>query len=38
MFERDMAASDAITLDAWRRRPLDPRAKAWFARAWAYWL
>ena len=38
MFERDMAASDAITLDAWRRRPLDQRAKAWFARAWAYWL
>jgi cardiolipin synthase A/B len=38
MFERDLAASDAITLQAWRKRPLDQRAKELFARAWAYWL
>jgi len=38
MFERDLAASDAITLEAWRQRPLDQRAKELFARAWAYWL
>lgn len=38
MFARDLAASDAITLEQWRRRTLDLRAKELFARAWEYWL
>jgi cardiolipin synthase A/B len=38
MFDRDLAASDAITLEAWQRRSLDLRAKELFARAWEYWL
>jgi cardiolipin synthase len=38
MFDRDKAASQAITLEQWRRRPLDLRVKEWFARMWEYWL
>ena len=38
MFEKDLAASDAITLEQWRRRPLDLRLKEWFGRVWEYWL
>ena len=38
MFERDLAASDAIVLAQWQRRTLDLRLKETFARAWAYWL
>ena len=38
MFERDLAESDAITLEMWGRRPLDQRVKELFARAWQYWL
>ncbi len=38
MFARDLAASDAITLEQWQRRPLDLRLKEWFARVWEYWL
>jgi cardiolipin synthase A/B len=38
MFDKDLAASDAITLDAWQRRSLDLRVKELFARAWEYWL
>jgi len=38
LFDRDLAASDAITLDAWQRRSLDLRVKEMFARAWEYWL
>jgi cardiolipin synthase len=37
-FERDLAASNLITLEAWHRRPLDARAKEMFARLWEYWL
>jgi cardiolipin synthase len=37
-FERDLAASDEITLKAWERRPLGTRAKEWFGRLWEYWL
>jgi cardiolipin synthase len=37
-FERDLAASDEITLQAWERRPLSTRAKEWFGRLWEYWL
>jgi cardiolipin synthase len=38
MFDRDQAASDAVTLDEWQRRTLDQRFKEWFARVWEYWL
>jgi len=38
MFERDLARSDAVTLEAWERRPLDWRLQELFARAWEYWL
>ena len=37
-FERDAAASDEITLEAWDRRGLDLRVEEWFARPWEYWL
>jgi len=33
-----LADSEAITLEAWRRRSLDLRLKEAFARAWEYWL
>lgn len=38
MFDKDLAASDAVTLAQWERRPLHLRLKELFARAWAYWL
>jgi cardiolipin synthase len=38
MFARDLAASDAITLEQWQRRALHLRLKEWFARVWEYWL
>jgi cardiolipin synthase len=38
MFVKDLAASDAITLEQWKRRTLDLRLKELFARAWEYWL
>ena len=38
MFDKDLAASDAIALPEWKRRTLDLRVKELFARAWAYWL
>jgi cardiolipin synthase len=38
MFEQDLAASQAITLENWQRRPLDLRLKEMFARLWEYWL
>jgi len=38
MFDRDLAASDEITLDKWERRSLGPRLKEVFARIWEYWL
>lgn len=38
MFAKDLAASDAITLEEWERRPFHLRLKELFARAWAYWL
>ena len=37
-FDRDLAASDPITLAAWQQRPLATRAKEMFARLWEYWL
>ena len=38
VFAADLAASEAITLEQWRRRPLQHRLKEGFARLWAYWL
>lgn len=38
MFDKDLAASDEITLKQWKHRPLDQRLKEQFARAWEYWL
>jgi cardiolipin synthase A/B len=38
MFERDLAESNAITLDNWQQRGLDLRVKELFAQAWEYWL
>ena len=37
-FERDLADSDPITLEAWERRPVVVRVKEMFARLWEYWL
>jgi cardiolipin synthase len=37
-FERDLAASHEITLEAWKRRPVDVRLKELFGRMWEYWL
>ncbi len=38
MFAKDLAESDAITLERWQQRSLDLRVKELFARAWEYWL
>ena len=38
MFDKDLAASDPVTLEQWQRRALDSRAKEIFARMWEYWL
>ncbi len=38
MFDKDLAASETITLEQWQRRALDLRVKEWFARVWEYWL
>ena len=37
-FERDLAVSDAIALEAWRQRPVGVKVKEAFARLWEYWL
>jgi cardiolipin synthase A/B len=38
MFDKDLAASDAVTLEEWERRPIELRVKEMFARVWEYWL
>jgi cardiolipin synthase len=38
MFAKDLAASDAIALEQWQRRPLRVRVKELLARVWEYWL
>jgi len=38
MFAKDLAESEAITLERWQNRSLDLRVKELFARAWEYWL
>jgi cardiolipin synthase len=37
-FESDIANSEQITLERWRRRPLDLRLKEAFSLIWVYWL
>jgi cardiolipin synthase len=37
-FERDLSASEPVTLEAWQHRPITTRAKEVFARLWEYWL
>lgn len=34
-FDRDVAASEPITLESWSRRPLWPRLREWTAQFWA---
>lgn len=38
MFNKDLAASNEITLQAWSQRPLGQRIKEAFSRLWEYWL
>ena len=38
MFDKDLAASDAITLERWHRRAWSLRIKEQLARVWEYWL
>ena len=38
MFDKDLAASDEITLEKWQQRPLEMRIKEMFGRVWEYWL
>ena len=37
-FDKDLAASRQITLEAWEHRPLGDRLKEGFGRLWEYWL
>ena len=38
MFDKDLAASEEITLEKWQSRPLDLRIRETFSRIWEYWL
>ena len=38
MFEKDLVASERITLQSWRARPLGMRVREQAARLWVYWL
>jgi cardiolipin synthase len=38
LFDKDLASSDEITLEQWRRRPITERLKEAASRAWAYLL
>ena len=38
LFDRDLAESTEITLDAWRHRGMGPRLKEALSKAWEYWL
>lgn len=38
VFAADLAKSDEITLEQWRRRPLNVKAMELFGRLWLYWL
>jgi cardiolipin synthase A/B len=38
MFDADLAASNAVTLQQWQDRPVTARVKEMAARLWEYWL
>ena len=38
MFDKDLAASEAITLERWQSRPVSLRLKELLASLWEYWL
>jgi cardiolipin synthase A/B len=38
MFDKDLAASQQVTLEQWQARPVMQRVKEGAARLWAYWL
>ena len=38
LFEKDLAMSEEITLDKWRRRPIKDRIREAAARTWAFLL
>lgn len=38
MFDKDLAASEEISLEAWQQRAIDVRLKELIARVWEYWL
>ena len=38
MFNKDLAASDQITLEKWQQRPFNLRIKEMFGKLWEYWL
>ena len=38
LFNKDLAASDAVALEQWERRALDQHFKEMIARMWEYWL
>ena len=38
MFDQDLADSENITLEKWRRRPISDRLREMYARVWAYML
>jgi cardiolipin synthase len=38
MFEKDIANSNQIILEQWKKRSLHGRIKEWLARLFQYWL
>jgi cardiolipin synthase A/B len=38
MFDKDLAASEPISLKRWERRGLNLHMKEWFSSLWEYWL
>lgn len=38
MFDRDLAESDQIQWEEWKKRPLLPRIREWFAHLLSHWL
>jgi cardiolipin synthase len=38
LFDRDLAESSEITLEAWNQRGLGPRVRETLSKAWEYWL
>lgn len=38
LFEKDLAASERVTLERWRKRGVGPRIQETLSKLWAYWL